>query len=433
MKTVLSFLLCFVFVVNMSATVLSTITIKNNGEVAQAMGYRIDLIGKTGTGVAGVPASGDYSNIIPAKQSRTFVINDSDINPDYDIVGISQIMVGGAAELVGNSYVLPEGSTEDVTTGNYFEAPLQTTYNWQLGGEDDVNIKSGTPNNYKTLWVVRDGELTADLYREGVDKIVAASFKEPSSPGGTSAGPTAEGVSTPVDSAIAEAATAALDAIKTSTDGFATSFNTALDVAPSAVSISVPSVPGSYGFAAISTPSGEIPAINIFEFLPDITTWAGWIRELFLVGMGIAFILILRNLLLKYLAQWWGVTPKSTKVDVVSLTPVGGTAWNWGKQLATATAVVAVLVTVVALCIAGFNSNLGELMDGWTFTNGYSAAYARVNDVMNNSAVASTYALASTFFPFAAAFQFVFARYVFEWSLPLLWSGAMFASKYIEI
>jgi len=169
MKTLTLFLL---LVSSAFSAVITTITITNSGPRAQQMGYRIHLVGKVGTAVEGQTAEGDYLNIIQPGANRVYILRDEDVNSDYDIVAVSQILMTASAELVGNSYVIVEGGTETLSLGNTFEAPIQATYTWSIGGENDVNGRSATPDAYKSLWITRDTSLTSSLFREGIDKLV---------------------------------------------------------------------------------------------------------------------------------------------------------------------------------------------------------------------------------------------------------------------
>jgi len=94
-------------------------------------------------------------------------------NPTYTVVGNSRILTGGTAfEPVDGQNV-------------YYGAELTFTNTGLVGPQ--VN-----PDTRKTIWVVDDETLTADLYREGVDKTIAflqASVTELSS---GSAGATSE-------------------------------------------------------------------------------------------------------------------------------------------------------------------------------------------------------------------------------------------------
>jgi len=88
----------------------------------------------------------------------------------YSSTGYFYVAVKSEGMVVtGNSYVFDDGVGElDIFfgDGNYgdpvhlFEIPMA--------------IHQATPDDMKTLWLVQDTTLTADLYREGVDKQVAA-------------------------------------------------------------------------------------------------------------------------------------------------------------------------------------------------------------------------------------------------------------------
>jgi len=80
-------------------------------------------------------------------------------------------------EVVGNSYVAT-GSSEFITLNS---VPGHSSFTVHIGGEETYALPS-LPSERKTIWEVADTTLTANLFREGVDKIVA--FQATSSGGG---------------------------------------------------------------------------------------------------------------------------------------------------------------------------------------------------------------------------------------------------------
>jgi len=93
---------------------------------------------------------------------------------------------------VGNSFV-DNGAGDWVYAGEIwshdiggppsYSPPVDVTHTVDLSNAAGITVRPlPTSDAKKTLWIVADEELTADLYREGVDKIVAAAG---SSSGGT--------------------------------------------------------------------------------------------------------------------------------------------------------------------------------------------------------------------------------------------------------
>jgi len=132
----------------------------------------------------------------------------------------------------------------------------------------------------------------------------------------------------------------------------------------------------------------------------------------------------------KYYLHYWTIAPQTTKPDAPSIAapPVG-----WGKQALSALTITTIFVTVISVVIASLNTRMGDLSPGTTFANLFSTQVTVVTDVLGNSAIAKTYALFSMFIPFGAAFQFVGASYIISWFMPVTWTTAMLATKYINI
>jgi len=103
--------------------------------------------------------------------------------------------LGGSGTLVGNSYISDTGEEEYTLFTTFL--PGTDTISFNLTTYITVFGRAPTPDDKKSLWLLDDTTLTADLYREGVDKIVAAvGISGESSTGGTGGGPNAEYVAT---------------------------------------------------------------------------------------------------------------------------------------------------------------------------------------------------------------------------------------------
>jgi len=197
MKTLLIFLLTFT-VLNADPIVLFTVKVNNTGLRPQEMGFIVHTYNSLADPQY---ADGTWTKSIEAGKSNTWEIKDSDFGEGWVILGMSQAFMGVVTEVVGNSYVATAGSSQTLHTGNFYEGPLIGAYEFSIGGEDDVNTKTGTPDFRKSAWLVRDTSLTSNLYREGVDKIVSSLSMVADTTGGdsmgsniTGAAPTAETV-----------------------------------------------------------------------------------------------------------------------------------------------------------------------------------------------------------------------------------------------
>jgi len=92
---------------------------------------------------------------------------------------------GGNYDIVGNSFVAIDSSQQTLlgqSTGSWIDGNLH-----RVSFGDSTPVPASTPDHSKTLWRVEDTTLTADLFREGVDKVVyAGALYRSSSTGGTS-------------------------------------------------------------------------------------------------------------------------------------------------------------------------------------------------------------------------------------------------------
>jgi len=88
-----------------------------------------------------------------------------------DYIDWAVVKAGTGYSLIGNSFVTDGSGTIYVSY-----ATGSAANGWTPSAEvgDGVLVPQATPDTKKTLWVVADETLTADLFREGIDKVVAA-------------------------------------------------------------------------------------------------------------------------------------------------------------------------------------------------------------------------------------------------------------------
>jgi len=161
----------------------------------------------------------------------------------------------GDGTLVGNSYLTDADPPAD--SYETFYVTLPEAYN-EIALSAYIIEGIGrlpTPDDKKTLWIVKDVDLTGNLYREGIDKLVYA-FTAKSTSTSSSGGMTkAEFQSTKTD-AVAQGMWEANQAIPEvsemetqSADARAAAETAVTQVAPSIGSASIPSAPSIFAFA----------------------------------------------------------------------------------------------------------------------------------------------------------------------------------------
>jgi len=185
-KIILFILLCSIG----QAAVITTVRLKNDAPNIMVLAVRFATHNP-----AADPAYvyADFTKTAKPKETVVFEIHDSAFGEGWTIQSMSSGFMQAAGTLVGNSYVINEGASEEFIYANTSaEPPFDVEYNETIGGEDNVRGHSLTPDYTKTLWAVRDTTLTPGVFREGVDKIVAANNLIAEAAAKTSGGATME-------------------------------------------------------------------------------------------------------------------------------------------------------------------------------------------------------------------------------------------------
>lgn len=165
-------LFLFVLVASANAAVLTTVNIKNNSPAVAKMAVRFHIYNSEADPQY---ANADYQKTAQPGETVSFVINDTDFGEGWTILSMSSGFIAAPGTLVGNSYVINEGAVEQFNYANTSaEPPFAPSYTESIGGENEAHAPPLTPDINKTLWAVRDTSLTADVFREGVDKMVAS-------------------------------------------------------------------------------------------------------------------------------------------------------------------------------------------------------------------------------------------------------------------
>jgi len=166
-------LLLFLLVVAVSnASVITTVKLKNNGSTVGKFAVRFHIYNPEADPQY---ANADYVKTVKPGETATFSPTTEEFGEGWVIQSMSSGFISVAGSIVGNSYIANEGAVEEFTYGNISaEPPFEALYEGGMGGENEVHAPPLTSDYDKTLWAVGDTSLTADVYREGVDKIVAA-------------------------------------------------------------------------------------------------------------------------------------------------------------------------------------------------------------------------------------------------------------------
>lgn len=252
-------------------------------------------------------------------------------------------------ELIGNSYVATGGSApaEEIDIINNEGIPDGS---FQLGVGDDIiyefsplQNRPATPDESKTLWMVEDTTLTADLFREGVDKIVYAAAASDAG-GGGSGGMTKDEFTTTSTEAVAEAQLAANAANPSPTD-LETESAAARAAAEASVTEDVPGIGSATIPSANSVLSINVPVVGTIDLdpmaRPEIATYCNFVKAV----SGWAMILVF---------AWW-TWSEFQKIVAVSVTvtqargnPVVGGTGAQATALLAATLIAAVMIGIPA-------------------------------------------------------------------------------------
>lgn len=241
-----------------------------------------------------VPAEGEYTDAVD--------LPDDPGEFTYSVTYSTRDIVG---TLVGNSYVLSgESGTWDAIVSRSTGDPA-TVIEHTLEYDDFTRLP--TADASKTLWIVTDEELNADLFREGIDKIVAASGSATGGTGGS--GMTkAEFQSTKTDQ-LAQLGESTVDASIAVTNNAEAEANTAKAAAEASLTQAVPTIPIPAASTEKSILNFTIPGIGVHVNLDPaeddqlatfcyyvsmlmgwamILAYTVWVWEYFLQVLGIA-------------------------------------------------------------------------------------------------------------------------------------------------
>jgi len=112
----------------------------------------------------------EYPTILLPGQTKIY--DYGTIAPEDGYTRFNVALMSGDSEVVGNSYVISETSAPGYLPLD--DTPIVDFWTREITPDDLLFVdKPVNPDPLKTAWVVRDTTLTADLFREGVDKIVA--------------------------------------------------------------------------------------------------------------------------------------------------------------------------------------------------------------------------------------------------------------------
>lgn len=358
----------------------------------------------------------------------------------------------------------PGLSAPDFTEGPTFPISVPTTDNpidstgegWVFTWAADSQVVNPTPSTERTLWRVApvDGVLTAEIYMEGVDKMVYAntSLQQAIVDGGTGGGTTAlHGADLlPADigeigpGGLTEAGWTAMQAHAqvmadfiedTLAPDILDAFEEAYDGNPTTGTITAA---GSIGTGTDMLPQLETP-VGIIQWrftavLADWETYAALMRELLLYLWAFYFFRACQTMFETYWGTWWKVpgyqAAPSGAADVAQV-------WGWGKQLLGAGVLTAALVGIVTVFIVGINSQASAIIGDLAFGNVMSRFSDRISDIAGNAAgagyLAKGWAFVNMFIPVAALWQFVAAFFVIRLFAAPTWTAALAVAKYFRL
>jgi len=357
--------------------------------------------------------------------------------------------------MVGNSYVGEQGGTTApapyINTGHidsfYGEVGVNTDVFTavEMGDFDVTHNGVPTVEGKKTVWVLEDGAataLSAGVYREGTDKTVAAlvdlrtqiaSLALALTPGATE--PTApDGTPLPDAGDITAAQGAQIAQLATSTGEIVGTIPGGLDGTGIDPNGFTNDTKAGSGFTFYTTPTIAELGVS-FDFSPAIW-WPDWvdyadlIREVFLFGMGLIWVVTQQRRFEAYFRMWWNTPEKTTKPEPAQIAIPGV---GWGKQLATALYMTAALVAIIGVTITSYNSHLGSIIGSETMMTFLGMTSDKFEAISSNGLFSKAYGLLNMFVPLVAIFQFFSAHYLLGWTMPATWTAALWTAKHVHI
>jgi len=188
--------------------------------------------------------------------------------------------------------------------------------------------------------------------------------------------------------------------------------------------LSVPSEDDGLTLFSFSVDSAHTFSLKPFEYMPSLPTWLGYIREVQLLFIGVAFCVFGQRKFEEYFQLWWN-TPQHQALPEVGMVTIPGE--GWGKQLALALTLCSIFVGCVAASIAAINTNLGQLVSGATLGTVVSHAAAGINGMASNFTKA--YSIIGLGCPIAAYLEAIGLYFTISWSIPALWIAALATAK----
>lgn len=370
--------------------------------------------------------------------------------PGFYPVQVLSTQVVTPTEFIGNSHIATEGAPTIVNAAPPFEGMGDSLF-WQSsdGQHPIVEItlnapgeRYEVPDSEKGLWrvVASDGVLSAEVFREGIDKLVAVGKLTADGISGGTGGST--GAPSSLEDAAASAAdylaliTPLTDQAKAFSDAQTAAMNEAYLLAVGEIQQPVSPYPGDESAAFHIGPNIELPALgatistDVFEHLPFIGTFFTIVREVILLWMAFYFVRYCGD----HLREWYKLAFMTPQLTTKSAGIAGDQLQVVGvaKQFSIAALFMVAFIAVVAATIAGYNSRLGAIADGVNVANLMTEMRGGFGPSLANSTVSAVSSFVGLFFPWQAAFAFLVARYAIQWLTIPLWSAALFAARLIH-
>jgi len=359
----------------------------------------------------------------------------------YKLVGVDPL---------GASFVLGSTSTDLLLASYGYDAGSAVEpYPTQTVSFDGATLQ---PDGTKPIWVTTDVELSGNLFREGIDKLVGSYGKGGVSSGGSSSTSTDDklqeiidnqnrdsvmksyidsgsGISDATDSLTSAAVTqgdnvanALLTHAPTRGDGVATVAAASDSVVLASFSVVGPFADLSAGFKPLAF-DGAFAGFSGFS--AKFLAYGLVVREILLWLAIAAFWFYTRDMLETYMIAQQQTPQITTKAEAAQVhVPLIG----WGKQLTSIFAIYAAFLVAIGGTIVYMNTGLGNIFTGATISS-LTGLSSQVYSSVAAAAGSDILPFYERFIPLGAMVECFIAKVVISWAMPMLWAGCVSVSR----
>jgi len=303
-------------------------------------------------------------------------------------------------------------------------------------------VRQTNPDNRKTLWVTDDSTLTGDLFREGIDKIVAFQSEGGTTTEGGGGGGGTEMRITNGDTETTTFIAAGVAQLSAAETG-AAELVTAMGEAEEGGVLALEALSGgdeifrfdlsafgvAYDFALTTT--GLTGFGDLGATFNGILDWlAPLMHETLLLGAAIAFVYFVRKDLYEWIKTAF-LAPQLTTKNEPGQNFVPGVGWT--KQLAVALNFFGFLVVAITGSIVVANTNLDSIIGGMTMdtiTGGVPGVWSEVTGGSTRITAAMT--LIEKFIPIVGLIQFWVAEVIVTAAIGPLFMACLSVSKVLH-